>query len=43
MDSLGDGEPVEFMEDGSDVVVSPGVGEQAGSRVLDVLEFIEGF
>ena len=34
---------MEFMEDGSGVVSGPGVGEQAGSRVSNVLEFIEGF
>ena len=31
------------MEDWSDVVSGAGAGEEAGGRVLDVLEFIEGF
>ena len=39
VDSLTDGGPVEVLEDGSDVV--SGAGEEAGSRVLDMLEFIE--
>ena len=38
MDSLTDGEPVEVLEDGSDVVSGAGVGEEAGSRVLDMLD-----
>ena len=43
MNPLRDGEPVEFLEDGGDVVTGAGVGEQAGSRVLDKLKFIEEF
>ncbi|XP_073330598.1 sialoadhesin-like [Pagrus major] len=31
-------EPVEFLEDGDDVVTGAGVGEKASSRVLDVLK-----
>ena len=34
---------MEFLEDGGDVVTGPGVGEQASSRVLDILEFIKEF
>jgi len=37
---LRDGKPVEFPEDGGDVV-SGGSGEKTCGRVLDVLEFIE--
>ena len=43
LNPLRDGEPVEFLEDGGDVVAGAGEGEQAGSRVLDVLKFIEEF
>ena len=32
---------MEVLEDGSDVVSGAGVGEEEGSRVLDMLEFIE--
>ena len=35
---LWDGEPVEVLENRGDVIT--GAGEQAPSRVLDVLEFI---
>ena len=38
-DALFDGEPV---ENGSDVFTGPGVGKEAGSRVLDQLESMEG-
>ena len=34
---------MQFLEDTGDVFSGAGVGEQAGSRVLDVLEFIEEF
>ena len=34
---LFDGEPVERVENGSDVITGPGVGKEAGSRVLDQL------
>jgi len=37
VDYLTDVEPVEDLEDGSDVVSGAGVGEEAGSRVLDML------
>ena len=40
---LRDGEPVEFLEDGGDVVTGAGVGEQAGSGVLDVLKITKEF
>ena len=40
---LGDREPVEVLEDRGDVIMSAGVGEEASSRVLDVLKFIEDF
>lgn len=43
MDSLADGEPVELMEGGIDVVTGSRVSEQVSSRVLDVLEIIEDF
>ena len=43
LNPLRDREPVEFLEDGGDVVKDPDVGEQASSRVLDVSEFIEEF
>lgn len=34
--------PVELVEDGGDVVVGAGTGENSGGGVLDVLKFIEG-
>ncbi len=43
MDSLGDGEPVELIEDGGDVVTGPRVGDHVGSRILDVLECFGNF
>ncbi|XP_029299605.1 ubiquitin-conjugating enzyme E2 E1-like [Cottoperca gobio] len=43
LDSLGDGEPGELVEDGGDVVTGPGGGEKTGSGVLDVLEYIDDF
>ena len=43
IDSLFDREPVEVTEDWCDVVSGAGVGEQAGGRVLNILEFVEGF
>ena len=43
VDSLFDGQPVEIMEDWGDVLSGAGAGEEAGGRVLDILEFIEGF
>ena len=42
VDALFDGEPVERVEDRGDVVTGPGVSEQAGGRVLDHLESMEG-
>ena len=42
VDALLDGEPVERVENGSDVFTGPGVGKEAGSRVLDHLESMEG-
>lgn len=43
LDLLWDREPAEVLEDGGDVVTGAGVGGQVGSRVLDVLEFIQDF
>ena len=43
LDALWDREPVEVLEDRGDVVTGTGMGEQTGSRVLNVLEFIEDF
>lgn len=40
LDPLWDREPVEVLEDSNDVVTGAGVGEQVGSRVLDVQEFM---
>ena len=37
---LGDRESMEVLGDRGDVVTGAGVGEQASSRVLDVLEFV---
>lgn len=39
-DSVLDRQPVEVLEDWSDVVPGAGVSEQKGSQVLDVLEFV---
>ena len=36
-DALWDGEPVEILENRGDLITGVGVGEQASSRVLDVL------
>ena len=36
-------EPVELLEDRSDMVSEGGAGYDAGSRVLEQLEFMEGF
>jgi len=33
-------EPVDVLEDEGDVITGTGVGEQASSRVLDVLDFV---
>ena len=41
VDSEFDWEPVEFLEDRSNVVSGSGSGEQAGSGVLNILEFFE--
>lgn len=40
MNALLNGEPVELLKDGGDVVSRAGVGEEAGGRVLNVLEFL---
>ncbi len=40
LDPLWDREPVEVLEDRGDMVTGARVGEQASSRVLDILEFI---
>lgn len=42
VDALFNGEPVERVKNGSDVIAGPGVGKEAGSRVLDQLESMEG-
>lgn len=41
LDAVQDGEPVEILEDWGDVITGAGVSEEAGSRVLDILQFIE--
>ena len=38
-----DREPMEFLEYRGDMFTGAGVGEKAGSRVLNVLKFIEDF
>ena len=43
VDSLFDGQPVEIMEDGGDVLSGAGAGEEAGGRILYILKFLEGF
>ena len=43
MYSLTDREPVQVLKDGGDVVSGAGVGEEAGSAVLDILQFILNF
>ena len=42
VDALFNGEPVERLENGSDVFAGPVVGKEAGSRDLDQLESMEG-
>ena len=42
IDAMFDGEPVKRVENGGDVFTGPGVGKEAGSRVLDHLESLEG-
>lgn len=41
LDAVLNREPVELLEDGGDVFSGAGVGEEAGSRVLNVLQFLE--
>ena len=43
VNALWDGEPVEILEDGGDVVTGAGVSEQTCGGVLDVLDFIKDF
>ena len=43
VDSLGNWEPVEVMEDWGDMVSGSGSGEEAGSGVLNILEFLDNF
>ncbi|MEQ2211533.1 hypothetical protein XENOCAPTIV_005342 [Xenoophorus captivus] len=43
INSLGDTEPVELLQNWGDVVTGAGLGEQASSRILYVLGFIEDF
>ena len=38
-----DGEPVKLLEDGGDVMKGGGSGDDPGCRVLNHLEFMEGF
>ena len=40
---LWDRKPVEVLKNRGDVISGAGVGEQASSRVLDVLEFVQDF
>lgn len=40
--ACGDREPVEFTEDGGDVLPELSMYEESGCRVLNHLEFIEG-
>ena len=37
LDALRDREPVEFLKDGGDMVAGAGVGEEACSRILNIL------
>lgn len=37
LNALGNWEPVEIQENGGDVITGASMGEEAGSRVLDVL------
>lgn len=43
LDALSDREPMEILKDRSDVFTGTGVCQEAGSRILDVLQFIECF
>lgn len=43
MDTLRDREPVELVQDRCDVFTRAGVGEEAGSGVLNVLQLHESF
>ena len=38
---LPDWEPMEFSQDGGDMLMLPGTGNEAGSRVLDTLKFLK--
>ena len=40
-DAEWDGEPVQVVKDGGDVLSGTGVSEEAGGGVLDVLKFVE--
>ena len=42
-DAVTDGEPVESVEDRSDVAVGGGFGDDPGCSILDKLQFMEGF
>lgn len=39
-DTERDGEPVQFLEDGGDVVMRSSTGEEGSSRVLNVVKFV---
>lgn len=41
LDALSDREPMEILKDRGDVFTGTGVCQEAGSRVLDVLQFLE--
>lgn len=43
LDALSDREPVEILKDRGNVITGTGVCQEAGSRVLDVLQFLESF
>ena len=43
MDAVRDGEPVDVLKDGDDVVIRTSFSEESGSRIMNILEFIEGF
>lgn len=43
MDEVRDREPVWIQEDGGDVIMGACVGEEAGSRVPDILKFGDNY
>ena len=42
-DAVFDGKPVEMFEGGGDVLPGFGPGEHSGSRILDILQTLQGF